>query len=191
MNFFSVAFFIASLQINISNSVNYIIKLLGFLFFFGGVLEVSDFNSSFKKHLNPTKGLIALSAAASAVFLILSFAHVPDTIKNISGIVFGTLVTMTALAYQKSLIKSICEDKELVNDVSNLKRFSQNWNKLAAITIANLVFDIVNRVVPVKIIVDFSGLMMAVSKIAMYIFALIILFSANKIRIDFNKKHSV
>ncbi|MDE6148611.1 MAG: hypothetical protein K2F81_00740 [Ruminococcus sp.] len=191
MNFFCVAFFIVALQVNISESVNYIIKLVGLLFFIGGILEISGFNKSFKRFLTPVKFLVLLSALASALFLIFTFTSVTAGVKNITGIIIGTVITLLALLFQKSLLKLISDDKELVNDLSNVIRFQKSWNKLAAITIANLVFDIINRVMPVKIIADLSGLMMAVSKIVMYIFALIILFSANKIRVDFNKKHSI
>lgn len=49
MNFFCIAFFITAIQINISQAVNYIVKLVGLLFFMGGILEISGFNKSFKK----------------------------------------------------------------------------------------------------------------------------------------------
>lgn len=191
MNFFCIAFFITAIQINISQAVNYIIKLVGLLFFMGGILEISGFNKSFKKLLPPVKVLILLSGLASAMFLIFSFTNVSSGVNNAFGIAAGTVITISALGFQKSLLKLISEDKELVNDLSNVRRFQSSWNKLAAITIANLVFDILNRVMPVRLIADLSGFMMAVSKIVMYAFALIILFSANKIRVDFNKKHNV
>lgn len=191
MNFFCIAFFITAIQINISQAVNYIVKLVGLLFFMGGILEISGFNKSFKKLLPPVKVLILLSGLASAMFLIFSFTNVSSGVNNAFGIAAGTVITISALVFQKSLLKLISEDKELVNDLSNVRRFQSSWNKLAAITIANLVFDILNRVMPVRLIADLSGFMMAVSKIVMYAFALIILFSANKIRVDFNKKHNV
>lgn len=191
MNFFCIAFFITAIQINISQAVNYIVKLVGLLFFMGGILEISGFNKSFKKLLPLIKILIMLSGLVSVLFLIFSFINVSSGVKNAFGIAAGTVITISALGFQKSLLKLISEDNELVNDRSNLRRFQNSWNKLAVITIANLVFDILNRVMPVNIIADLSGFMMAVSKIVMYVFALIILFSANKIRIDFNKKHSV
>lgn len=191
MNFFCVAFFVAALQVNISESINYIIKLVGFLFFMGGILEISGFNKSFKKFLTSVRLLALMSAIASALFLAFSFIAVSSGARNIAGIFFGTVITLLALVFQKSLLKSMSNDKELVNDLSNVKRFKKSWNMLAVITVANLVFDILNRVIPIKIIADLSGFMMAISKIVMYIFALIILFSANKLRVDFNKKHSV
>lgn len=191
MNFFCVAFFAAALQVNISESVNYIIKLVGFLFFMGGILEISGFEQSFKKLLTPVRLLVLLSAIASVLFLAFSFIGVSSGARNIAGIFFGTVITLFALVFQKSLIGLINDHRELLNDSSNVKRFKKSWNMLAVITIANLAFDILNRVMPIKIIADLSGLMMAVSKIVMYIFALIILFSANKLRVDFNKKHSV
>lgn len=191
MNFFCVAFFITALQINISSWVNYIIKFVGFLFFIGGILEISGLNQSFRRFLNPAKTLAGISGMITVCFLIYSFTGVSAGVVNVTGIITGTVLTLSALGFEKSLLKSISDEKELINDLSLVKRFIKSWDKLAVITIINLIFDLVNRVVTVKMVTDLAGLFMAVSKIIMYIFALIILFSANKIRVDFNKKHSV
>ena len=51
-------------------------------------------------------------------------------------------------------------------------------------------FDILNRAVPVSAIADFSGVMMTVTKIITYIFAVSAVWTFNKARMDFNNKHS-
>ncbi|MBQ9375962.1 MAG: hypothetical protein IJU04_06485 [Ruminococcus sp.] len=190
MNFFCLAFFITALQINISWWGNYLIKLIGMLFFVLGILEVSCFNSGFRRFKMPAVAVAGLSAVGAVCFAVMSAAGASKNALNIAGIAFGVVVTLSALAFQKPIIRDIAADKELVNDVSLVKRFSKSWDKLAIITLANLVCDIVNRLAAAKVLVDYSGLLMAISKILMYIFALVILFQANKIRVDHNKKHS-
>lgn len=189
MNFFCIAFFLTSLQINISWWGNYLIKLVGMLFFVGGVLEISGFNKSFKRFLMPSEMLSSVSAVATVVFSILSFKNASVGVLNVTGAVTGTIVTLTTLGFQKMLLKDISADGELVNDMSQVGRFVKSWDWLAILTIVNLVCDILNRLVSVKVVADTAGLLMAISKILMYIFALVILFRANKVRVDFNKKH--
>ena len=189
MNFFCIAFFISALQINLSLWVNYAVKFIGMLFFIGGIFEISGLNISFKKFLNPALILAGLSAVFAVMFLAFGINSVPLNTVSISGAVVGTAVTLFSLAFQKALIREISADEQIVNDLSLVKRFSKTWNKLAVITLANLAFDLVNRLVSVSVVADVSGLLMAISKIVMYIFALVILSSANKMRIDFNKTH--
>ncbi|MDO5125393.1 MAG: hypothetical protein Q4D35_03345 [Ruminococcus sp.] len=189
MNFFCIAFFISALQINLSLWVNYAVKFIGMLFFIGGIFEISGLNISFKKFLNPALILAGLSAVFAVMFLAFGINSVLLNTVSISGAVVGTAVTLFSLGFQKALIREISADEQIVNDLSLVKRFSKTWNKLAVITLANLAFDLVNRLVSVSVVADVSGLLMAISKIVMYIFALVILSSANKMRIDFNKTH--
>lgn len=191
MNFFCIAFFITALQINISWWINYLIKLAGLLFFVGGVFEISGVNSNYKRFSRPAVILAGVSFVATTCFVLFSLADISADVINITGIIFGVIITVASLAFQKLLLRDISSDSELVSDSSSVVRFKKSWDKLAVITLFNLLCDIVNRLAPAKMVADISGLLMAISKIIMYVFALIILYQANRIRADYNKKHSL
>lgn len=188
MNFFCVGFFLSLLQFNMSMTVNYVIQLIGMLFLLGGILEIRNFNSRFKRYLNPAKLMCMFFGASAAFFAIASFIGVGNKVMNFSGLIFGTMLTLVSLIYQKKLIDDISRCSELVNDASNLVRMKKTWIKLAVITLAGLAADIGNRVIPVEKAAAISGTIMLFCRIVLYVVAVALLLQFNKIRIDFNNK---
>ena len=187
LNFFCVGFFITAIQLNLSWTVNYIIKLIGMLFIFGGVCEMGEYSRKFKGFSNPVKNLTALSAVAAIVFAVLGIIQPHKTVKNILGIVIGGILILITLFVQKQILDTIAEDRDIVNDLSEVRRLKDVWVKLAFFTLGSLVFNIFN-LVPVKLLADISGVGMAVSRIVMYIMAIVMLWRFNSVRVDYYKK---
>ena len=186
MNIFCVGFFMTSIQLNLSWFSNYIVKFVGLLFMLGGVFEMKEHNVGYKKLSPNLTSLISLTAVAAVIFGINNFVQINKTAVNILGLVIGGIVTVLIVLFQKKIMDLMINDKDLVNDFSNVKRLKATWQKLVYFTLAGLFFNVFN-ILPVSMIAALSGVGMAVCRIVMYIFALTMLVQFIKVRTDFYK----
>ncbi|GAB5081231.1 hypothetical protein Osc1_04040 [Hominimerdicola sp. 21CYCFAH17_S] len=190
MNFFTLGYAFLAVQLNFGWVLNYILKLVGMLFMLGGISEISDFSKNFavmKKRAYIPLGICTASCLTAAVFRLSATGGAVFSAVSVTA---GAASAVAVFVFTGSLIKLLMNNNYLVNDVSNLSRLYSNWQKLAFFTGANILFDILNRAVPVSAIADFSGVMMTVTKIITYIFAVSAVWTFNKARMDFNNKHS-
>lgn len=190
MNFFTLGYAFLAVQLNFGWVVNYILKLVGMLFMLGGISEISDFSKNFavlKKRAYFPLGICTASCLTAAVFRL---SGTEGAVFSAVSVTAGAASALAVFAFTGSMIKLLMNNNYLVNDVSNLSRLYSNWQKLAFFTGANILFDILNRAVPVSAIADFSGVMMTVTKIITYVFAVSAVWIFNKARMDFNNMHS-
>ncbi|MGN0601656.1 MAG: hypothetical protein ACI4I7_02975 [Oscillospiraceae bacterium] len=159
-------------------------KLVGLLFIFGGIWEMSDRNTDYKQLYKPTVIISALTFISGAVFSVIHFVGVSGSTVNILGLAIGSVITLITILLQKKALDLLCADTEAVNDVSLLKSLKSAWLKMVYFTLAGLFFNVFN-IVPVRIIADYSGVAMAVCRIIMYVMALTMLWRFNKLRIDY------
>lgn len=190
MNFFTLGYAFLAVQLNFGWVVNYILKLVGMLFMLGGISEISDFSKNFavlKKRAYFPLGICTASCLTAAVFRL---SGTEGAVFSAVSVTAGAASALVVFAFTGSMIKLLMNNNYLVNDVSNLSRLYSNWQKLFFFTGANILFDILNRAVPVSAIADFSGVMMTVTKIITYVFAVSAVWIFNKARMDFNNMHS-
>lgn len=190
MNFFTLGYAFLAVQLNFGWVLNYILKLVGMLFMLGGISEISDFSKNFailKKRAYIPLGICTASCLTAAVFRL---SGTEGAVFSAVSVTAGAASALAVFAFTGSMIKLLMNNNYLVNDVSNLSRLYSNWQKLAFFTGANILFDILNRAVPVSAIADFSGVMMTVTKIITYVFAVSAVWIFNKARMDFNNMHS-
>lgn len=191
MNFFVLGYAFVNLPLGFNSIVCYAVKFLGFLFMFLGIVEISGQTSNFKGLKLPAwigLGVLGLCTAVETLVIVFKAGA---TVLNIAGIVLGIVSTLTVVFFCKKLLELIRENNNLVNDNSNITRFYGSWNKLVVFTGINLVFDILNRVISFVKIQDFAGFVAVITKIIMIVFVIMTVLQFNKIRVDFNKKHSL
>lgn len=188
MNFFCVGFFVTAFQLNMSWSANYIIKPIGLMFIFGGLWEMSHYNKDYKKLLTSVKWIILMSILPAIVFPLLNIFKANATFLNIFGLIIGSFIAIIILWFQKKILDVIVKDKDSVNDYSAVIRLKGTWKKLVYFTLASIAFNAFN-IIPVRLIADVAGLGMAICRVIMYIFAILMLWHFTKVSTDFYKKN--
>lgn len=96
----------------------------------------------------------------------------------------GTLVTVLTLLIQNKIIKLLLKDDNLIDCPANIIELQRSWKKLMFFTALSVAFNIFN-IIPIRIVMDISALLMAVSRIIMYIFAIIVIVKLVKVRNDY------
>ena len=188
MNFFCVGFFITAFQLNMSWSANYIIKPVGLLFIFGGLWELARYNKGYKSLMPVVRNILIITALPAVFFPILTLLKINQTVLNIFGLVVGAFIALIVIGLQKQILGVMEKDKDAFNDFSLVERLKGTWKKLVWFTLASIAFNIFN-LVPVRIIADLAGLGMAISRVVMYILAIIMLWRFTKVSSDFYKKN--
>lgn len=188
MNFLCMGFFILSIQLNFSWTINYILKLIGMLFLIIGVKEMSEYHGAYKQLMKLVRIISDITGAAFIAIFILNFLNISGALMNVLGLIIGAVVTAAVILPQKKIIDMLWADDNVVNDTVGVKLLKSAWTKLIYFTFAGLVCNVFN-IIPVKAVADTAGLAMAVCRIIMYIFALVMLWRFNKVRSDFYKKN--
>lgn len=168
---------------------SYILKLAGILFMLGGISEISDFSKAFSGLKKRAYASLAVSAASCLIILCFKLAQREGELFSAVSIIAGTASVAAAFVFLRELMRLLAENSLLVNDTSNISRLCSGWQKLAFFTIVNMVFDILNRLVPSAAVADFAGVMVTISKIILFAFVISTAWTFNKIRCDFNNKH--
>ena len=164
MNFFMVGSFFMLFMLNAGWTSNYVIKLVGFLFFAVGTAEAEERTDAFT-HLKKS------AYTSSAISILLSAATV-----------------YMSLNLMRMFLVALDSHRELVEDVSNIVRLQGSFNKLALMTFIYFGGDLLNRLIPIEFVTTLAGVIAAIAKILVYIFLLIMLYNFNKLRTDYEKR---
>ncbi len=188
MNFFMVGSFFMLFMLNADWASNYAVKLVGFIFFVLGTMEAADFTDAFSHIKKPAVTSAAMCAVAFAAQLLMKLLKPAAMASNIISILLFAATLYMSLNVFRMFVNALDSHRELVDDVSHIVRLQSNFNKLAIFTIINFCGDVLNRLIPLELFTTLGGVVTAISKILIYIFLLILLFSFNKLRTDFDKR---
>lgn len=198
MNFLFVGFALIIVNIHLSMWVTYAVKTLGFVLAAIGIAEYSVHDKGVKAY-SPNAIATAVMNGVFTAALVYAGLKLSDRFINYEGIIFGICSTLVSLDFQNRMMKRILrsgegkvvEDaknhKRLMPFVADVKRLGKAWNRLTAFVLANLVFDVLNRLVRVDALVTVTGVAAAVTKIVCIVFAIAFLFRFNELRVGYEK----
>lgn len=178
------------LQLNISWIANYAVKAAGMLFMLGGVTEISAFCKGFSRLRASAMITLGVNIAGIAALCIAALVHAGAAAVNIISVPIGVLSFILIYLFVKEMIKLLLKNNALVNDESNIRRLSAGFNHMMILASASLVCEIINRIAGTNALGDFMGVIVFVVKIAAYVYLISTGLTFNKIRCDFNMKHS-
>lgn len=184
MNFFCVGFFLLGIQLNFQSIFNYIIKFIGFLFLVGGIWEMEGYKKDYNKFYKPTIFATIWSVLSIIIVAVLNRFDNSKICIQSSEVFLGSFLTIAMLLIEMRIIKQFDCDSELKAKTIELDKLKNSWNKFAFFTVLGVIFNIFN-IVPVNSIMNISALAMAISRIIMYVFALIVTVKIIKIRNDY------
>lgn len=187
-------------SLNIDWTANYVIKLAGFLFLLVGSAQIraSLDNQPESKIAYENIGKEAsvcsgFTLVAIMCVLLTKFVLKPSLlVGNVVYIIIGIAVTYMALNLYRKLVANLISDGEnplFVDNKANIKRLGKSYKRLAFTIAVNVLFDVVQRIVPISIVDGTAGAIVAVTRILGYILLVILCVQFYKIRTDFNKKH--
>lgn len=198
MNFLFVGFALIIVNVNLSMWLTYALKALGFVFCAIGIAEYSIHDSGVKAY---SPNAVA-SAVMNAVFtgaLIYASIKLDAKYVNYAGIIAGIFSTLVSFDFQKRMMARILrsgegkvvEDAEnhrrLMPFVADVKRLGRAWNRLTAAVAANLLFDVLNRLVRVEALITVTGVLAAVTKAVCIVFAIVFILKFNELRVGYEK----
>ena len=183
MNFFFVGYLLLSIQFNFSYAYSFIMKIIGLLFLVGGIWEMSDYKKEYKKLYKPIAICMSFSLITIICFILFQFID-NNFVLQIFQVIMGTLVTVLTLLIQNKIIKLLLKDDNLIDCPANIIELQRSWKKLMFFTALSVAFNIFN-IIPIRIVMDISALLMAVSRIIMYIFAIVVIVKLVKVRNDY------
>lgn len=213
MNLYCIGTAFLLFQLNFDWISNYVVKLLGFAFMFGGTLEMLDFisvrgsdksvldlsqaqtdNVKYLKKVSLAMGFVC--AVAVLCQLLMRYLSPSAIAGNVISTILGVSVTALSVDLFRKVYNFIhnCEmnavtsSESLVNNTANVVRLGKSFGWYSILTALNLVSDVLNRFVSSGSVRDIAGICVAVTKIAMYIFLVVIVVGFNKLRVDFEHK---
>ena len=184
MNFFMVGSFFMLFMLNAGWTSNYVIKLVGFLFFAVGTAEAEERTNAFA-HLKKPAYTSSTMCALAVVLKLLSPAAMAA---NVISILLSAATVYMSLNLMRMFLVALDSHRELVEDVSNIVRLQGSFNKLALMTFIYFGGDLLNRLIPIEFVTTLAGVVAAIAKILVYIFMLIMLYNFNKLRTDYEKR---
>jgi hypothetical protein len=205
MNFLCLGTAFLLIQLKLSGLALYVIKLIGFLLFIVGLRELSDLCARQKvggedkrisrlKEIEKSCTVSAVLCGVAVICMILLKALKPaEMAVNVIGILLGAAVTVMSLGLFRQTVNLILENEKddshpLVNNRANVVRLSESFTKTAVCTLAGLVCDIINRLIPVAAIEDVSGFLAYIIRITMYVFLIMTVVHFNRVRVDCNDR---
>lgn len=198
MNFLFVGFVLIILNIKLSLWVTYAVKALGFVFAAIGIAEYSLHDSGVKAY-SPNAVASALMNGVFTAALIYASIKLDAKYVNYAGIIAGVFSTFVSIDFQKRMMGRILrsgegkvvEDAEnhrlLMPFVADVKRLGKAWTRLTVSVIANLLFDVLNRLVRVEVLVTVTGLLQVVTKVVCIVFAIAFVIRFNELRAGYEK----
>lgn len=191
MNFFTVGFLLANLQLDLGLWVGYVIKLAGALFMLGGIAEMSLVDDSVKK-LRPLDLLLAVLCAGSAAAVSLlsapKLSESSDVHKTVS-IICGVVTTAAAGLFYRRLLTLLKEKPDIADNVPETARLAPKYDRMLFVLAVVLIADGVNRFTGGTAAADVTGVIMFFTKLVSYVYLLICTLGFNKLRITFNSAH--
>ena len=181
MNFFMVGSFFMLFMLNAGWTSNYVIKLVGFLFFAVGTAEAEERTNAFAHLKKPAYTSSTMCALAVVCQLLLKLLSPAAMAANVISILLSA-------ATVRMFLVALDSHRELVEDVSNIVRLQGSFNKLALMTFIYFGGDLLNRLIPIEFVTTLAGVVAAIAKILVYIFMLIMLYNFNKLRTDYEKR---
>ena len=196
MNFFTVGFFLACLQLDLGLGIGYVIKLAGGLFMLGGIAELGAFDREINRYRPLVLAFIpACAASAAAVFALAK--NESDMIKY-AGIAAGVVTTVIAALFYRLLLGLLERKPELADNVPEVKKLVPRYDRMLIITAFVLFADAVNRFTGGSeaaaasqevTAADIAGVIMYFTKIIFYVYLVLCSLGFNKLRITFNSAH--
>ena len=186
MNFFMVGSFFMLFMLNAGWTSNYVIKLVGFLFFAVGTAEAEERTDAFAHLKKPAYTSSAMCALAVVCQLLLKLLSPAAMAANVISILLSAATVYMSLNLMRMFLVALDSHRELVEDVSNIVRLQGSFNKLALMTFIYFGGDLLNR--PIEFVTTLAGVIAAIAKILVYIFLLIMLYNFNKLRTDYEKR---
>lgn len=216
MNLFCLGSVFVLFQLNIGWISNYVIKLIGFVLMTGGIREMTDvckikaMNDAAEDYISKRRSelekmkkngmvMTSMTALAAVCQILMRVLKPAEFALNVISIVLGTAAAVLSLLIFKMVYgfiinaenEAVTASDGFVNDVPAVTKLGTEFVKLSVFTLANLLADIVNRLVPVDIVSGVAGVVVAITKIIMYIMLIVLAVSFNKVRVDFNKKQEL
>lgn len=188
MNFFMVGSFFMLFMLNAGWTSNYVIKLVGFLFFAVGTAEAEERTDAFAHLKKPAYTSSAMCALAVVCQLLLKLLPPAAMAANVISILLSAATVYMSLNLMRMFLVALDSHRELVEDVSNIVRLQGSFNKLALMTLIYFGGDLLNRLIPIEFVTTLAGVIAAIAKILVYIFLLIMLYNFNKLRTDYEKR---
>lgn len=185
MNFFMVGSFFMFFMLNAGWTSNYVIKLVGFLFFAVGTAEAEERTDAFAHLKKPAYTSSAMCALAVVCQLLLKLLSPAAMAANVISILLSAATVYMSLNLMRMFLVALDSHRELVEDVSNIVRLQGSFNKLALMTFIYFGGDLLNRLIPIEFVTTLAGVIAAIAKILAYIFLLIMLYNFNKLRTDY------
>lgn len=185
MNFSMVGSFFMLFMLNAGWTSNYVIKLVGFLFFAVGTAEAEERTDAFAHLKKPAYTSSAMCALAVVCQLLLKLLSPAAMAANVISILLSAATVYMSLNLMRMFLVALDSHRELVEDVSNIVRLQGSFNKLALMTFIYFGGDLLNRLIPIEFVTTLAGVIAAIAKILVYIFLLIMLYNFNKLRTDY------
>ena len=186
MNFILVGFVLANLQLDLNLWAGYAIKLVGGLFFLGGIYELGGLDKEADRLRAP--GIvfsISCAGAALAAFLLRE-----STAIRFTGIAAGAVTTALAGLLFRLLFAMFKAKPGLVDNIPEVVRLCPRYDRMLILLAAVLTADCVNRFTS-GAAADVSGFIAVYTKIAAYVFLAVCALSVNKLRQSYNSAHPV
>ena len=191
MNFFTVGFLLANLQLDLGLWAGYAIKLAGTLFMLAGIVEMALVNESVTKLRLPAVGTAVLCGGSAAAVKLLSAEKLSESgdAHKIVSIVCGVLTTAAAGWFFVKLLALLKEDPSIADNVPEVNRLAPKYSRMLFVLAVVLTADGINRFTGGTAAADVTGVVMYFTKIISYVYLLICTLSFNKLRISFNSAH--
>ena len=125
MNFFMVGSFFMLFMLNAGWTSNYVIKLVGFLFFAVGTAEAEERTDAFAHLKKPAYTSSAMCALAVVCQLLLKLLSPAAMAANVISILLSAATVYMSLNLMRMVLVALDSHRELVEDVSNIVRFQQ------------------------------------------------------------------
>lgn len=198
MNFLFVGFLLIVVNINLSLWVTYAVKALGFVLICVGIFEYSVHDKGIKAY-NSNAVATAVMNAVFAAAIVFAGVKLKESYVNYVGIGCGVISTFLSIDLQRRLMDRILrsgEGKVVTDDdghkrimafVADVKKLGKAWNKMTAAVLANLVFDVANRMVTNETAVTVFGLIFVITKVICIVFAAAFLWNFNSLRVGYEK----
>lgn len=183
-----VGSFFMLFMLNAGWTSNYVIKLVGFLFFAVGTAEAEERTDAFAHLKKPAYTSSTMCALAVVCQLLLKLLSPAAMAANVISILLSAATVYMSLNLMRMFLVALDSHRELVEDVSNIVRLQGSFNKLALMTFIYFGGDLLNRLIPIEFVTTLAGVIAAIAKILVYIFLLIMLYNFNKLRTDYEKR---
>lgn len=191
MNFFTIGFLLANLQLDLGLWVGYVIKLAGALFMLGGIAEMALVDESVTKLRLHAIGFAVLCAGSAAAVKLLSaekLSESGDVHKTVS-IVCGVLTTAAAGWFFVRLLTLLREKPSIADNVPETARTSAKYSRMLFVLGVVLTADAVNRFTGGTAAADAMGVVMYFTKIISYVYLIACTLCFNKLRISYDSAH--